>query len=121
LGVRKLLVLDDDPTYRAFVEAIASDRGYQVRAIKAARDLDEAVASFSPDVILIDMIMPDADGIEVVKRLTAQSVEARLVLASGFDPVNLRAAQALAASAGITDVRLLEKSGGPDALMIALD
>jgi CheY-like chemotaxis protein len=45
----------------------------------------EAVARFLPDVVLLDMMMPDLDGVEVVRRLRASALNVPVVLCSG-DP-----------------------------------
>ena len=65
----KILVVDDDPFNLDLLEQELTEQGY---LIEKASDGDEGlkkVESFSPDVVILDYMMPKMDGIEVVKRL----------------------------------------------------
>jgi CheY-like chemotaxis protein len=61
-GARGVLVVDDDPAIRAFVAELLADEGYEVRAATNGRDALAVLASWHPDVILLDLMMPEMDG-----------------------------------------------------------
>ncbi len=61
-GARGVLVVDDDPAIRAFVSELLADEGYEVRAATNGRDALTVLASWRPDVILLDLMMPEMDG-----------------------------------------------------------
>jgi CheY-like chemotaxis protein len=61
-GARGVLVVDDDPAIRAFVSELLVDEGYEVRAATNGRDALTVLASWRPDVILLDLMMPEMDG-----------------------------------------------------------
>jgi CheY-like chemotaxis protein len=70
--VRTVLVVDDEPTIRALVNAILDDSG--VRTLEAA-DGPEAldmVRRYRPDLVLLDVVMPRMDGFTVCQRMKAE-------------------------------------------------
>ena len=68
----KVLVVDDEPAIRRFLRTSLTAQGYEVvEADTAATALSEA-AREKPDVIVLDLGLPDEDGLEVVRRLRAE-------------------------------------------------
>lgn len=68
----KILLVDDKPTNLRFLSQILIKRGYKVqRAINGQLALNAANAS-PPDLILLDIMMPEMDGNEVCRRLKAR-------------------------------------------------
>ncbi len=65
----KILVADDEPTIRMFVRANLVARDYEVLLAKDGNETLEMAERFLPDVIVLDINMPDLDGIEVCRRL----------------------------------------------------
>ena len=66
---RKVLIADDEPNIVTALEFLLGRRGYDVRV---ATDGDEAlalVASYIPDVVLLDVMMPVKSGYDVCKRI----------------------------------------------------
>ena len=89
-----VLVVDDDPFIVDFIETALEDEGYQVLttvnggALQLARDLH-------PDVILLDIMMPGMDGVEVSRRLRADPVTADIPIVVMSAQDRLRATAAL--------------------------
>jgi DNA-binding NarL/FixJ family response regulator len=97
----KLLVVDDHEIVRRGVVSLLE--GSEVTVVADASDGDEAVKlarKHRPDVILLDVRMGEADGIEVVKRLRAAAPQGRVVMLSAFDNTTY---VARAVSAGVHD------------------
>jgi DNA-binding NarL/FixJ family response regulator len=66
----RILIVDDHPSFRASARALLEADGYEV--VGEAVDGESAVASallLSPDIILLDVQLPDIDGFEVAERL----------------------------------------------------
>jgi two-component system KDP operon response regulator KdpE len=64
-----LLIVEDDVQMRKFLRASLSSHGYRlVQAVNGNEGLSQA-ASYNPDLILLDLGLPDIDGLEVTKRL----------------------------------------------------
>jgi two-component system KDP operon response regulator KdpE len=76
----KILVVDDEPAIRRFLRTSLTAQGYDVvEADTAATALSEA-AREKPDVIVLDLGLPDQDGLDVVRRLRAQQTTPIVVL-----------------------------------------
>jgi len=70
----KILVADDDPAMLKVTTFILESRGYQVFT---AKDGEEALAKIeeeTPDLLILDLLMPVMDGFEVIKRLNEQAM-----------------------------------------------
>ncbi len=83
---KRLLVVDDEPDFAEFVKRTAEDIGYDVSALSDPNLFKDAYAAFKPDVIVLDMVMPDLEGIELVQWLAEQGCEARILVVSGYNP-----------------------------------
>jgi DNA-binding NarL/FixJ family response regulator len=71
---KTVLIVDDHPSFRASARMLLEAEGYSV--IGEAEDGEaalRAVHELNPDVVLLDVQLPDIDGIEVASRLTASS------------------------------------------------
>ena len=67
---RKVMIVDDEIDFLKIVKINLENTGkYEVETMSDARDIISRVKSFSPDVILLDILMPKIDGVEVCKML----------------------------------------------------
>jgi two-component system KDP operon response regulator KdpE len=64
-----ILVVDDEAPLRRFLRATLTDRGYRVVEAENAADGLAAAADQAPDVVLLDLGLPDMDGLTVIRRL----------------------------------------------------
>jgi signal transduction histidine kinase len=69
----RILVVDDVPQNVRLLEAVLSSNGYDVSAASSGTEALEKVASDLPDLVLLDIQMPELDGYEVCRRLRADS------------------------------------------------
>src|SRR5437879_103515 len=65
----KVLIVDDDPDNVAMLEAILSEDAESIRSVTDSRLVEEAFRDFAPDLVLLDLHMPDPDGLEILRRL----------------------------------------------------
>src|SRR3989337_2331187 len=65
----KLLIIEDDPYVLRFYERLFRHQQYSVEMARDGLDGINKARSFKPDLILLDIIMPKIDGLEVLKRL----------------------------------------------------
>jgi len=64
-----VLVIEDEPQMRRFLRSALEGHGYKVVEVGTAREGLAQAAGRNPDVILLDLGLPDADGIDVTRRL----------------------------------------------------
>jgi DNA-binding response OmpR family regulator len=73
-GVR-LLVVDDEEANRYWLKTVLEPAGYDVIAARDGREALELVASKKPDLVLLDLVMPEMSGFDVVDAMTAQDAD----------------------------------------------
>lgn len=108
---KKLLMIDDDAGIARVVSVglIARELGMEFRAITGPLTANEVFAAYRPDIVIIDMIMAEKDGIEVLSKILATGVPTKVVLISGFSNVYLRPGIGVTKFHGIEGVPLLKK------------
>jgi len=80
MSPKKILVVDDEPDVRQLMEHFLTDRGYEVRLAENGRRGLAELDTFRPDVVLLDMHMPEMDGVETLKQLSARSPEVPVIM-----------------------------------------
>lgn len=63
----KVLIVEDEANIRNFVKTILETNGYQVFDAKNAKEARMIFTSYAPDVLVLDLGLPDGDGIELIK------------------------------------------------------
>ncbi len=82
----QVLVVDDHAIVRKGIRALLATEP-DIEMIGEAENGSEAVSqteSLQPDVILMDLVMPEVDGIEAIRRITARQPEARILVLTSF-------------------------------------
>jgi len=78
-----ILVVDDNPQLRGAVEKMLQRAGHTIRLAGDGRAALRLVDTGTPDLVLTDMYMPDADGIETIMGLKRTCPDVRIVAMSG--------------------------------------
>ena len=68
----RILVTDDDPDLLLLSTTLLSDEGYEVFETTTGKGCLDAARSHHPDVVLLDVVLPDMTGIEVCRRIKAE-------------------------------------------------
>ena len=76
----KILIIDDETTFREDVAEVLRKRGYECETAPDGESGLEAAASFLPEVVLCDLVMPGIDGLEVLRRARTQLPETHFIL-----------------------------------------
>jgi two-component system OmpR family response regulator len=84
------LVVDDEPSVRALLEVTLRMEGYDIASAPDGETALELAARLRPDVMTLDVMMPDMDGWEVAARLEGSGIP--IVLMSGLPPMEIQAA-----------------------------
>jgi CheY-like chemotaxis protein len=85
---RRLLVADDDPSVQRALHRLAEKNGFQLVSVLSGSSVMETALAESPDLIVLDIHFPDADGRDVLSKLKAheQTRGIPVVVWSARDP-----------------------------------
>jgi two-component system, OmpR family, response regulator MtrA len=106
---KKLLVIDDQTGITKVVELIARQIGLTARTLNSSSEATEVFIAFKPDVVILDMIMPEKDGIDVLNEILLTGIPVKVVLTSGFSDSYLRLAEGVAKFHDKENVSILRK------------
>ena len=84
---RRVLIVDDHPSFRAAARLLLEYEGFEVigEAEDGAGGIS-ASAELRPDVVLLDVNLPDVDGFDVASRICLDETAPKVVLTSSRDP-----------------------------------
>jgi two-component system OmpR family response regulator len=86
----RLLVVDDEANIRALLSAALRLTGFDVRVAADGREALAAAAEFEPDLVVLDVMLPDLDGFEVAQRLRASDQPVPVLFLTARDAVDDR-------------------------------
>ena len=109
MNAKRLLIVDDEPGFGEFVRQVALDLGYEVLVTTSGLDFQNSYRPFQPSKIVLDMVIPDIDGNELLLWLLQQGYSADLIITTGFSPEYAQAAKTLAEFKGLRTVTTLVK------------
>ena len=93
---KKLLVIDDEKSITRIVDKIASELGFEVRTLNDAATACQVFEAIQPDILMLDLMMPDVDGIDVLNQILAAGTGAKIVVMSGYGKSYLQLGKAVA-------------------------
>ncbi len=86
MGAKRVLIVDDSLIIRKRIREIAEEAGWQVAG--EAKDGEEAVALYQqekPDLVTLDIVMPNLDGVSALKQMIQYDPQARVVMVSAVN------------------------------------
>ena len=111
-----ILIVDDDPQVRRLCRKTLEEFGYTVSEARNGKEALAAIDKTSYDLIVLDLSMPDMDGIEFLMAVRSELPKLKIVAISGFlGGTMLRPAQQLGCTATLT------KPFSPEALLSVVD
>ena len=90
----KLLIIDDNPSITDMLELVLPPEGFEVTTVNSGEDGIEAARKLSPDVVILDLMMPGIDGWKVCKSIRAFSQVPILILSAVVDTEEVNRAMA---------------------------
>jgi two-component system OmpR family response regulator len=81
----RLLLVDDEDNLRSMLEAALRHNGFDVTGVGSGREALDVCGKLRPDLIVLDVMLPDLDGFEVCRRLRSDRVVAPVVFLTAKD------------------------------------
>jgi DNA-binding response OmpR family regulator len=85
---QSVLVVEDETSIASFVALYLKNAGYRIQTVGTGRDALERVASEKPDLIVLDLMLPDIDGLEICRRVRQSSDVPILMLTARDEDVD---------------------------------
>ncbi len=92
-----ILVVDDNEEIRDLLRAALEDSGYRVFEAPNGKLAEEHVSVRRTDLMITDLVMPEQEGIETIRRVKALAPRTKIIAMSGYLSVYLRTARLLGA------------------------
>ena len=80
---RRVLVIDDEPSMTDWLNVLLEDAGYEVKTALIGARGEEIFRAWRPDAVLTDLLLPDVDGIELVRRFKQAAPDAEVIVITG--------------------------------------
>ena len=109
MSKKRLLAVDDSKPFLEFVRKVAVDLGYDVELADNGADFKKLYGTFHPNLVVVDLIMPDIDGMELIQWLAELDTPARVIVVTGYSPEYASLAKMLGEGKGLTTVKTLTK------------
>ena len=79
----RILVVDDDEFVRLMLRFTLTDAGYEVQEASNGREALKAYADHPADVVILDILMPEMEGLETIQRLKQSDPDVKIIAVSG--------------------------------------
>ena len=113
---RRVLVVDDEPDMADWLATVVARAGYETRVATRGAEAEELFAAWLPDAALVDLVLPDVSGAELVGRLKNLQPRTEVLVISGQGSIP-RAVEAIKAGASY----FLEKPIDADSVVALVD
>src|SRR6266700_1275961 len=80
---RRILAIDDEPAMTEWLKVLLEHHGYEVRTALIGTRGEELFKTWKPDAVVTDMMLPDVDGIELVRKFKQLESEAEVIVITG--------------------------------------
>src|SRR5438093_8817622 len=85
---RTILVADDDASIRSLLKQLLADQGYAVLEAATGSEVVEQVKDSGPDLVIMDVRMPELDGIEALQKVKTSSPKTSVLIMTAFGSSN---------------------------------
>jgi EAL domain-containing protein (putative c-di-GMP-specific phosphodiesterase class I)/FixJ family two-component response regulator len=113
---RRILILDDDAAVGQTIQWIAESLGFEAEFVTHPEEFFQRLDRMRPDIITIDLVMPELDGVEIMRLLAERKSRAKIIISSGMGSRVLEAAQRSALEHGLSILGVISKPISKEAL-----
>lgn len=97
----RILIVEDNAGVRRFFERILAEDGYSVDAVATGRHALLLLREMSFDLVIVDMSLPDCDGLEIMRQIVSDYGYIKLLATSGFMDSRLKSMALVAGAAAV--------------------
>ncbi len=105
----RVLFVDDEPDVVEPLMEMARALGFGARLLEDGTSFQEAMASFGPTHVVLDLVMPQIDGIDILLALSRLEAPPRIIVMTGYHWGVMESARILAESHQLRDIGWLKK------------
>ena len=105
----RLLIVDDEPKICKVLEKAARPLGFEAQTLSSPEAFVETLHAFHPIVVILDLMMPTCDGVELLRKMKDIGSDAHVIVISGMDQRMLSVAQNLGRSHGLKMLGVMQK------------
>lgn len=106
---RRILILDDEAAVGQTIQWIAESLGFDAEFVTHSGEFFDRLEDMCPDIVTIDLVMPELDGVEVMRLLAERKSRASIIISSGMGTRVLDAAQRSALEHGLSIAGVISK------------
>ncbi len=88
-AMEKVLIVDDDAAVRETIGGVLRDEGFIISTASSGEEAEKQLSTERPDLVLVDVWMPDMDGIELLSRIKGSGSDMPVILVSGHGSVEM--------------------------------
>ncbi len=78
MGKKKILIVEDEESLLKLESILLTSKGYEVKGVANGRAALDAIAAEAPDLVLLDIMLPEIDGFEVCQRIKENPATAKI-------------------------------------------
>ena len=86
----KILNIDDSTVNNMLMENLLAEQGYETLSVIEGRNVEGHIEEFQPDVIILDLMIPDKSGLEILKELKAKHIDIPVVVITAMESGEIR-------------------------------
>jgi DNA-binding NtrC family response regulator len=84
---KRVLIVDDEQDAAGFLEGLLQSHGYTTQSADRGETALAALAQWRPEIVLLDLMLPDADGLDVLRRMKDAAPDVQVIMVTGYGSV----------------------------------
>ncbi len=85
----RVLIVEDHADSAEFLRLLLEPEGYLVKTAATAQHTREEVAAWKPDIILMDLMLPDVEGLDLLRELRTMNPDSQVIVVSGHGSISV--------------------------------
>jgi two-component system, chemotaxis family, chemotaxis protein CheY len=104
-----LIIIEDDAIFGGLLAEVATFAGFETEVVSNTQQFSEAYSKQNPDLLTLDISMPDADGFEMIDELVNLDCQSKVIIISGHDEAIMKSAETYGKAKGLNILQTMRK------------